>query len=121
MQRQLEDERRSRLQLEASNASLQRENEFLRDRFDRAIENERETLKMLANIGTQSRYGITPYPESKGLPEQGVTEQPTPARVQGMDIVRERTTQFLNDYEKRFPNGTAPVPVERLREFAAAL
>lgn len=119
----LEEERRARAALEITNASLQRENEFLRTQFQAALENERNTLKMLANISMQSRYGMTPFPEAKGLPEDGAPqpiEQPS-AKVQGVDIVRDRVSSFVSDYRKKFDKGEVAIPPSVIEQFAMSI
>jgi len=119
LEKALEDEKWARSSLETTNASLQRENEFLRQHFNTAIENERNTLKMLANVSMQGRYGMTPFPEAKGLPEDGKVEAvQQPAHTsQGIDIVRERSAHFMNDYKQRFSKGEVGIEPSVIEQF----
>ncbi len=121
----LERERQARAALEIANASLQRENEYLRQQFETAISAERSALRLLANVGMQSKFGITPYPEAPGLPENGenkVSEQMESPRIQGIDMVKSARANFIKDYKERHGKGESlPIPIEQIEQFVAAL
>lgn len=114
----LQTEERSRANLEISNASLQRENEFAKEQMVRALENERYAVRLLANIQTQSLYGVKPYPDAPGLPDNMTADQPTqeqPVRMQGMDMVNRSRQEFMADARGRLARGESlPVPIEVL-------
>lgn len=113
--RALEDERRARSALEITSASLIRENEFLREEARQARKGERDALRLLANLGMQRLFGVKPYPDAKGLPEfegQEPVEQPGPARVQGVDLVRQAKEKFMAELSAREAKGEV-LPVDR--------
>ena len=107
------------------NASLQRENEFLRQEFGKAVEAERRALHMVANIGMQSKYGITPYPDDPGLLERGEvkpSEQVETRPMQGVDMVAAARQRFVDDYKKRAASGESlPIPPEQIEQYVASL
>lgn len=113
--RALEDERRARSALEISSASLVRENEFLRVEAREARRGEREALRLIVNLGMQRLFGVKPYPAQLGLPEfegQRPEEQPGPARVQGVDLVRQARETFMKELDSRIAKGES-LPVDR--------
>lgn len=70
-----------------------------------SIQNERETLRMQANIVTQQKFGVTPFPESTHLPEsrEPSVEDAAPfaRRLMPSELVARRTTQFMKEYTRR--------------------
>lgn len=104
----------SSAQLEASNAALQRENEFLRAQMERAIDAERFAMRTMANLTFQNTHGIAPYPEAAHLkPEQvdvAKAGKPLVAKsVQGIDLVRQRQQEFLDRYREMYKDGEGPL------------
>ncbi len=111
----LEDERRARGALEVSSASLLRENEFLREESRQARRGEREALRLICNLGMQRLFGIKPFAEVMGLPEfdhAKAEEQPGPARMQGVDMVRNAREEFMRELDNRIAKGET-LPVDR--------
>lgn len=105
---ELEQAQRAHASLEISNASLQRENEFLRDLATRSIENERYALRFQANITMQSTYGVKPYPNEPGLPENVSTPMEpgeAPQRVQGFELAELARRRFVGEIEQRTKDG----------------
>lgn len=121
----LDQARQARAALEIANASLQRENEYLRQQFETAIAAERRALHMVANVGMQSKFGITPYPDAPGLPEEGAnkpSEQMQPATMQGIDIVKNHRANAVKEYRERANRGEQlPMSVEQFEQYAGAL
>lgn len=121
----LDRERQARAALEVMNASLQRENEFLRQEFGKAVEAERRALHMVANIGMQSKYGITPYPDDPGLQENGElkpSEQIQTRQMQGVDMVAAARRTFVDDYKARAARGEKlPIPPDQIEQYVASL
>lgn len=83
--------------------------------MERSIENERATLQMQVNFGTQQRFGITPFPEAVHLPPSAEpsAEKSAPfgRRMMPSEMVAQRTREFVRTYSERHKQPAAgPIP-----------
>jgi hypothetical protein len=79
--------------------------------MERAIENERDTLKTQANFYSQQRYGVVQYPESVKLPESMEASEhaagPLGRRQMPSERMAQQTSKFIREYQDRHKVPTA--------------
>ena len=104
MQSKVQDAENAQIKAELRASTLADQNAWLQSQIERALENERNAMRMQVNFAVQQKFGAIPYPDSPHLSDEYGPSSPQPKKssfVRGEELVRQRTQSWRDQLEER--------------------